>query len=106
MRKKFTETDRQRYLAELKASGETPWSFARRIGITPANLYRWMRVQPGSTAPKFVQLVTARRSGGAAPVSAGRVSVQVGEATVQVELGFDATLLRAVVDALSSGAPS
>jgi transposase-like protein len=102
MRRKFTETDRQRYLAELKDSGETPWRFGRRIGITPGNLYRWMRLQPRSSGPKFVRLVPERRSGEPGVVAAGRISVQIGDALVQVEPGFDAGLLRDIVAALAS----
>jgi transposase-like protein len=96
MRRKFTERERQRYLAELKASGEKPWSFAHRVGITPANLYRWMRLERRRTAPQFALLVPKRT-----PAIGSRVSVQIGDATVQVEPGFDAALLRAVVAALS-----
>jgi transposase-like protein len=106
MRKKFTETDRQRYLAELEASGETPWSFARRIGITPANLYRWMRLQQRGPAPKFARLVPELQPAEANSVVAARISVQIGNALVRVEAGFDAGLLRDVVAALGSGVQS
>jgi transposase-like protein len=106
MRRKFTETDRQRYLAELKTSGETPWRFARRIGITPANLYRWMRLQQGASGPQFARLVRERPSGEASSAAAGRISVQIGDALVHVEAGFDAGLLRNVVAALSGQEPS
>jgi transposase-like protein len=105
MRRKFTETDRQRYLAELKASGETPWSFARRVGVTPANLYRWMR-QPGGPRPQFARLVRERPSGGATSAAAKRISIQIGDALVHVEAGFDPGLLRDVVAALSGQEPS
>jgi transposase-like protein len=100
MRRKFTEKDRQRYLAELEASGETPWRFARRVGVTPVNLYRWMKVQQRASRPKFARLVTTRRSGEASPAAPGRISVQIGDALVHVEAGFDAGLLRDVVAAL------
>jgi transposase-like protein len=106
MRRKFTETDRQRYLEELKDSGETPWRFARRIGITPANLYRWMRLQQRCSGPKFARLVPERRSGEGCLVAARRISVQIGDALVHVETGFDAGLLRDVVAALGSKEPS
>jgi len=105
MRRKFTETDRQRYLAELKVSGETPWSFARRIGITPANLYRWMRLQQSGPGPQFARLVRERPSGEANSAT-GRISVQIGDSLVHVEAGFDAGLLRDVVAALSVQEPS
>jgi transposase-like protein len=100
MRRKFTESERQQYLAELKASGETPWGFARRIGITPANLYRWMRLQREGSRPTFARLVRESSSGVATPAAERRISVQVGDALVHVESGFDAGLLRDVVTAL------
>lgn len=105
MRRRFTETDKQRYLAELKDSGGTPWSFARQAGISAATLYRWMKRRPASS-PQFVQLVRERRSRPAAPVSSGHLSVRVGQALVQVEPGFDPELLRAIVGALGEqGSP-
>ncbi len=108
MRRKFTETDKQRFLAELKATGETPWRFARRTGVTPGSLYRWLekRAPTAAAAPKFARLVTAGRPGPAGKVAAGQILVQVGDARVQVESGFDAVLLRAVVAALSGQAES
>jgi len=39
-------------------------------------------------------------------VSPSGVSVRVGEARVEVERGFDAELLRSVIDALGGGATS
>ena len=104
MRRKFTEIEKQRVLAELKASGETPWRFARQAGITPGTLYRWMEKQAVTPAPRFARLVTERRARPGTGVVAGRIAVQVGDARVQVEPGFDAVLLRAVVAALSSKA--
>ena len=48
-------------------------------------------------APKFVRLVTGSRQ------HRGAITVHVGAATMRVEAGFDAELLRAVVSALSAG---
>ena len=106
MRRKFTAAEKQRFLTELKVSGETPWRFARQAGITPGTLYRWMEKQAVTPAPRFARLVSEHRGRPALGVAAGRVSVQVGDARVQVEPGFDAVLLRAVVAALSGKAES
>jgi transposase-like protein len=106
MRRKFTAAEKQRFLAELKASGETPWRFAQRVGITPGTLYRWVEKPLASAAPRFARLVTERRARPTTGVTAGRIAVQVGNASVQVEPGFDAVLLRAVVAALSGKAES
>jgi transposase-like protein len=103
MRRKFVESDKQRYLAELKESGETPWRFARRVGISPGTLYRWMKTRTAQPTPRFARLVPERRSAGANTVLPSGVSIRVGEARVEVESGFDAELLRAVLDVLSDG---
>ena len=104
MRRKFNESDKQRYLTELKESGETPWRFGRRVGISPGTLYRWMQQRPSQPTPRFARLVRERRAAPAQMASTSRVAVRVGEATVEVERGFDAELLRAVIDALGNGA--
>lgn len=106
MRRRFIESDKQRYLAELKESGETPWRFARRVGISPGSLYRWMKARPALPTPRFARLVREQRSARANLVSPSGVSVRVGEARVEVERGFDAELLRSVIDALGGGATS
>jgi hypothetical protein len=46
--------------------------------------------------------VPERRSGKPGSVAAERICMQVGDALVQVEQGFDAVLLRDVVAALGS----
>lgn len=103
MRRKFDESDKQRYLAELKESGETPWRFGRRVGISPGTLYRWMQIRPLQSMPRFARLVREQRSVPVHMVTTSGVVVRVGEARVEVERGFDAELLRAVVDALGRG---
>lgn len=104
MRRKFIEADKQRYLAELKESGEAPWRFARRVGISPGTLYRWMKTRPSQPPPRFARLVREQRSARAQVVSPSGVSVRIGEVRVEVERGFDAELLCAVIDALGNGA--
>lgn len=103
MRRKFIESDKQRYLAELKESGETPWRFARQAGISPGTLYRWMKTPPTQPTPRFARLVRERRPAEANAQAPSGVSVRVGEARVEIESGFDAELLRAVINALSGG---
>jgi hypothetical protein len=59
-----------------------------------------------SKPPKFGRLLPERGSSRAKVVVAGSITVQVGAARVAVEPGFEAALLRAVVDALSGRAAS
>jgi hypothetical protein len=73
-------------------------------GITEESLRRWRKEvdgrlsSPASPAPRFVRVELARR-----PVQSG-LTLEVGQARVRVEAGFDAELLREVVKALSGGA--
>ena len=89
---------------------------AGQLGVTASTAYYWMK-QAGAGATRqtraarrassrgnrqlvpatFVQVVRARDL-------AARITMQVGRAEVQVQRGFDAELLRAVVDALAGDA--
>ncbi len=67
---------------------------AARLGVQVSTAYRWLRALPASPpAPAFALVV-------AAPAAGARVRVRVGAAAIEVEPGFDADLLRAVVAAL------
>jgi hypothetical protein len=82
-----------------RASGESMEAYARRRGYSKSSLGRWSsayRPAPTDDAPRMVRLEVAR----AAAVSRASVVVQIGGARVVVEPGFDAELLREVVDAL------
>lgn len=50
-----------------------------------------------TAAPRFVRVVPSREAGAA-------ITVRVGATEIEVWRGFDADLLRAVVEALGSGA--
>ena len=64
--------------------------FARRVGISPGTLYRWMKTRPSQATPQFARLVREQRSARANVMFPSGVSVRVGEARVEVERGFDA----------------
>ena len=78
---------------------------ARQLGVTASTAYQWMKgaaeraEQPrgrgrrAAGPPTFVQVVRAGDL-------AATIAVRVGNAEVQVRRGFDADLLRAVVEAL------
>ena len=76
---------------------------AARLGVVVATAYNWVRDAGKATrvdkagapaAPAFVELVPR-------PPADGPLIVRVGAAEVVVGMGFDAALLRAVVDALA-----
>jgi transposase-like protein len=96
MRKQYTAEDRARLIAEVRATGEPVKTVAKRLGISVSSAYLWMKNAPAS-APKFAKLVRL------SPAAPAAFAVRVGAATIRVEAGFDAELLRSVVAALGSG---
>jgi hypothetical protein len=89
--------DQQAALVALwRQSGLSALAFAKRHGFSPQSLARWAALRSPAPAPSaltFVRLETAAR--------AAALVVEVGSARVRVEPGFDPTLLRAVVSALT-----
>ena len=84
-------------VAEVKATGEIPRVVAERQGVCASSAYRWMKEAASAApvdTPVFLRVVPSQ----VAP-HAG-VVVQLGQASIRVESGFDAGLLRAVVSAL------
>ena len=94
MRKRHTAEDRDRLIAEVRATGEIPRVVAERHGVCASSAYRWMKEATPPDAPVFARVVPAR-----AAVRSVLV-VQLGGVTIRVEAGFDAELLRGVVAAL------
>lgn len=95
MRKRHSAADRERLIAEVRATGEIPRVVAARLGVCASSAYRWMKEASVGDAPVFARVVPTRAVSG--PV----LIVQLGRATIRVEAGFDAELLRGVVAALS-----
>jgi transposase-like protein len=98
MRKRHTAEERERLIAEVRATGEVARVVAERMGICASSAYRWMKeASPAGApgAPVFARVLPAREALRPALV------VQLGRATIRVESGFDAELLRGVVAALS-----
>jgi transposase-like protein len=115
MRKRYTDEERSTLVDLVIAGRASVPEAATRLGVSAPTAYRWMkqaaaaprrraaerhgwprRRRPG-VPPTFVQLV---RTGDLAAT----ISVRVGTAEVEVRRGFDAGLLRAVVEALGGGA--
>jgi transposase-like protein len=97
MRKQYTAEQREKLIAEVRATGETVRVVATRLGVTPSSAYLWMKgaATPAPSPPVFARVVPAR---------ARSLRVDVGGAALVVERGFDVELLRQIVAALS-GSP-
>lgn len=104
------------YVAQWEASGGSARAFAQGHGIAEASLRWWKselarrsrnepaRRSPGPTPKREPRVAMARvvRDGEQPPAEQvpTEVTVAVGTARIVVQRGFDAELLRAVVDAL------
>jgi transposase-like protein len=99
MRRRHTAEERERLIAEVRSSGETARVVAERMGVCASSAYRWMKEVAGAAAtgrgmPVFARVVPGR------VLPRSELAVEIGGATIRVEAGFDAELLRAVVAAL------
>jgi transposase-like protein len=100
MRKRYTAEQREKLVAEVRATGARASEVAKRMGVTPSTAYLWMKaVAPAASAPVFARVVPAQST---APVPARRIVLEVGGAKLHVESDFDPALLRQVVAALSA----
>jgi len=100
MRRRHTVEERERLIAEVRSSGNTPRVVAERMGVCASSAYRWMKEVAGTAssarrAPVFARVVPGR------VVKRAGLTVEVGRAMIRVEAGFDAELLPGVVAALS-----
>lgn len=106
MRKRYTRSEHDELLHAVRTQGEPVPVAAARLGVVVSTAYNWVRDageapredKAGAVAapvgPSFVELVPR-------PPTDEPLIVRVGTAEVVVRMGFDAALLRAVVDALA-----
>lgn len=94
-------------MAELKRSGDPVRLVAERVGVGLATGYAWAkqtrRAPAGEAssraAPTFARLVPEAK----APAPQAAFIVQVGAASIRIEAGFVAELLRGVSAVLEGG---
>ena len=97
MGKRYKAKDRERLVQEVLA-GEPVRAVAERLGVSMGTAYLWVKRGRQDQAPRFARLVPADRA-------RSGVRVEVGQATIRVEPGFDAALLLEVISALSGWTP-
>ena len=92
------ESERRQEVARWRASGQSVAAYCASHGMSEESLRRWRKEverRSSSRAVEFVRVEVARRP-------AVRVlTLEVGQARLRVEPGFDPSLLREVVKALS-----
>jgi transposase len=82
-------------VSEVRTTGETVRAVAERMGVSVSSAYLWMKGAADPGAPVFARVVPTRRS------VQTSLDVAVGGATIRLQAGFDAELLRQVLAALS-----
>lgn len=95
MARRRSAVEREREVAEWRASGISAGAYAAQRGYSASSLRTWA-ADLRDTEPKFVRLELSPRL--------ADIVVEIGEARVRVKPGFDASLLRGVVAALSKEA--
>jgi transposase len=120
-RRKWSEEDKTRIVAEIVASGDSVCAVARRHGLSPQQLFGWRRQLRESAAghseaeelqfvPAVVDVVVqapAVRGRRKAPrcksePDAGTIEVEVNGVTIRAGRGADANTIAAIVQALKA----
>jgi transposase len=118
-RRKWSNEDKARIVAETVASGDSVCAVARRHGLSPQQLFGWrcqLReaaaenseevkfvpavVDVGASAPALGRERKARRCKSKPDV--GMIEVDVEGVTIRVGRGADATMIAAIVQALKA----
>ena len=120
-RRKWSEEDKTRIVAEIVASGDSVCAVARRHGLSPQQLFGWRRQLRESAAghseaeelqfvPAVVDVLVqapAVRGRRKAPrcksePDAGTIEVEVNGVTIRAGRGADANTIAAIVQALKA----
>ena len=110
MRKNFTQAERDELIRGVTRRREPVPEAAAKLGVSVSTAYGWVRaararLSETSTArplgrtpeaPTFVQLVPAT-------ARSASLVLRVGEVEIEVRAGFDAALLRSVIEVLQGG---
>ena len=112
MRRQYTAEQRREFIDLVTAGRATIPEAAARLGVPPSTAYYWARkaaTQPRPPRKATRALVPAKPSSAAPPAfvqlirasdTASVIKVRIGRTTIQVRRGFDAELLRAVIELL------
>ena len=116
MRRHYTDEQRTELVDLVTAGRTTTAAAADRFGVRRATAYYWVKQWAAKASRRRAAVRPARSRKARAPVPttfvqlvrsgdlAAAIGVRVGGAEVQVRRGFDAQLLRSVVEALGGGA--
>jgi transposase len=99
-RRRWTEEDKARIVAESLDPATTSSAVARRHGLHESRLFTWrqqLAAPAAREAPAFVPVVVAEGAAALAEM-AGRMEIALGPAVVRVGADVDAAALRRVLE--------
>ncbi|MGY3443336.1 IS66-like element accessory protein TnpA [Bradyrhizobium sp. USDA 4473] len=116
-RRKWSDEDKARIVAEIVASGDSVCSVARRHGLSPQQLFGWRRqlreAAGGHSEIEEVQFVPAvvdavapapalgrERKAVRSKPDAGIIEIEVDGITIRASRGADPTMIASIVQAL------
>ncbi|WP_461349528.1 IS66-like element accessory protein TnpA [Bradyrhizobium sp. USDA 4451] len=119
-RRKWSDEDKARIVAEIVASGDSVCSIARRHGSSPQQLFGWrrqLREAAGGHSEEEVQFVPAvvdavvptaalgrerKAVRGKAKTDSGLIEIEVDGITIRAGRGADPTMIASIVQALKA----
>ena len=114
-RRKWSDEDKARIVAEIVASGDSVCSVARRHGLSPQQLFGWRRqlreVAGEADKVQFVPAVVdavvpvpiaAQQRKIVRKVDSGLIEIEVDGITIRAGRGADAALIASIVQALKA----
>jgi len=103
-RRRFSEDDKARVVAETLAPGAVVSHVARRYGLTPQQVFTWRREAREHAAERvsFAPVVLATGPVRDTRTEAARIEIVIGPATVRVPPGVDTATLKLVLRAVKA----
>ncbi len=107
-RRRWSEEDKRRLVAETLAPGQTVHGVARRRGVSPSQLFTWrkqLRIGPEPAVAGFAAVAIAPAAApahGAAPTSSGLIEIELaGGERVRIAGAPDPAVVAAALRALA-----
>jgi hypothetical protein len=97
MHRRYTTRQREQLIEAVRSSGEPVKAVAERMGVSLSAAYLWMRAGKRPKSPPFARVVREPLT------QKSSMIIDVGGVVIRVDAGFDAVLLREVIEALKGG---
>jgi len=102
-RRRYTEQEREQWVARWRASGKSARAFAERHGLSAVTLYGWARASGERAQSQAFVEVQLPQAAEVTRATLGSIEIELaGGRVVRIRDQVDVAFLRAVVDALES----